>query len=312
MNQHNGRPILITGSIRSGTTWVGKILGASPQVAVIIEPFNKLHRMGTFGLHWQYQYTYVTPANEEPIARALRKTLALKYDVLAQIRAIRSPRNIAGFIRDFTRFQYGRFIRHPRVLLKDPIALFSAAWLAEKFKMDVVVMIRHPAAFASSYKRIQEPNRFADLLRQKELMRDLLYPFEDEIARYANRPVDLIDQAILLWKITFHMIQKYRREHSEWFFHRHEDLALNPQHQFKILFSQLGVPFTEKIERTIIKMNGRSNPVEAPAGQLHCLKRNSREVVKIWKYRLTREEIKRIRQATEELASAYYSPESWK
>ena len=58
-------------------------------------------------------------------------------------------------------------------------------------------------------------------------------------------------------------------------------------------------------------MNGRSNPVEAPPGQLHCLKRNSREVVKIWKYRLTRQEIVRIREATEELASVFYSPESW-
>ncbi len=267
--------------------------------------------MGTFGLSWKYQYTYVTPQNEAEITRALQKTLALKYDVAAQIKAIRSPRNVAGFIRDFSRFQYWRFISHPRVLLKDPIALFSASWLARKFNMDVVVLIRHPAAFASSYKRIKEPNRFSDLLNQRELMEDLLYPFREEIARYAHAHVDLIDQAILLWKITFYMIRKYHHEHPEWFFHRHEDLALDPQRQFRILFNQLGVPFTEKIQKTIVKMNGRSNPVEAPPGQLHCLKRNSREVVKIWKYRLTRQEIVRIREATEELASVFYSPESW-
>ena len=34
------RPILVTGSHRSGTTWVGKTIALSPSVTYIGEPFN--------------------------------------------------------------------------------------------------------------------------------------------------------------------------------------------------------------------------------------------------------------------------------
>ena len=39
-----GRPILVTGAHRSGTTWVGKMLALAPGVAYVHEPFNPLHR----------------------------------------------------------------------------------------------------------------------------------------------------------------------------------------------------------------------------------------------------------------------------
>ena len=39
-----------------------------------------------------------------------------------------------------------------RPLLKDPIAIMSCEWLAETFNMDVIVVIRHPAAFVASLK----------------------------------------------------------------------------------------------------------------------------------------------------------------
>ena len=41
-------PILVTGSHRSGTTWVGKMLAADSDTAYISEPLNVLHRLGIF------------------------------------------------------------------------------------------------------------------------------------------------------------------------------------------------------------------------------------------------------------------------
>ncbi len=40
-----------------------------------------------------------------------------------------------------------------RPLIKDPIGLFSYKWLVSKFDMDVLVLIKHPAAFVSSLKK---------------------------------------------------------------------------------------------------------------------------------------------------------------
>jgi len=315
MDNRDRKPILITGSIRSGTTWVGKILGASHSVAVIIEPFNKLHRMGTFGYHWQYQYTYITEENEADIARTLQNTLNLKYDIWAQIKSIRCPRNVAGFIRDFVKFNYWRYISHPRVLLKDPIAIFSAPWLAKTFHMDVIVLIRHPAAFAWSYKRIREPNRFADFCAQKKLMNDLLYPFEKEIFEFQHNKHDLIDEAILMWRIVYSVVDKFRQEHPQWIFKRHEDFSLRPVEEFRDIFSRLGLNFSSRIQKAIQKTTNSSNPTEAPNGVLHSLRRNRRrnrrKNIMTWHKRLTAEEIRRIRNGTEDIAPLFYSDESW-
>jgi len=43
------KPILVTGSHRSGTTWAGRVLAFSPTpLGYIWEPFNPRHRPGTF------------------------------------------------------------------------------------------------------------------------------------------------------------------------------------------------------------------------------------------------------------------------
>ena len=46
-------------------------------------------------------------------------------------------------------FKYFKF-RGYNPLIKDPIAIFSADWLADKYDMNVVVLSRHPLGFISS------------------------------------------------------------------------------------------------------------------------------------------------------------------
>jgi hypothetical protein len=110
--------------------------------------------------------------------------------------------------------------------MKDPIALFSAPWLARTFNADVVVLIRHPAAVVSSLVRLDWIFYFPYLLEQPELMRDWLAPFAEEIRRFAASPQPLLEQGILLWRIMHHVIFRYQQEHPEWIFLRHEDLSM--------------------------------------------------------------------------------------
>ena len=53
------KPILVTGAHRSGTTWVGKMIVASQDVAYISEPLNVWHRRGVLKTPTQYWYTYI-------------------------------------------------------------------------------------------------------------------------------------------------------------------------------------------------------------------------------------------------------------
>ena len=125
------RPILVTGAHRSGTTWVGKMLAASPQIAYISEPLNVLHRLGVLRTSVAHWYTYICYANEDLYLPALNDTLAFRYHPLAEIQSLRSRKDIGRMFRDWNIFTQGRlFKRQP--LLKDPFAVFSAPWFAER------------------------------------------------------------------------------------------------------------------------------------------------------------------------------------
>jgi hypothetical protein len=299
--------ILVTGSHRSGTTWVGHMLAAAPGVAYIHEPFNMLHRPGIFSAPCPQWQTYVCADNEAVYLRPVAEMLGFRYQPLAELRALRSPRDVARMVRDWSRFAWYR--RHqPRPVLKDPHALFSAEWLADAFGMDVVVMIRHPAAFASSVKHLGWPGGFRDMLNQPLLMRDVLGPFREDIERVANG-TDVIDRAILGWRVVYHAVRRYQSERPEWLFLRHEDIARDPLVAFHRLFSALGLEFTPGARAKIARYSSPSNPTEV--ADPYCIRRNSPSSISTWRLSLTAEEIQRIKEGTRDIWPHFYSDADW-
>ena len=125
-------------------------------------------------------FHYLCAENGAACAGAIAEMLAFRYRPAAEVRSLRSARDAGRMARDWSRFARSRR-RRATPLMKDPIALFSAEWLADTFDMRVLVMIRHPASFATSIRRRGWRHRFADFLEQPLLMRDLLAPYADEI-----------------------------------------------------------------------------------------------------------------------------------
>jgi len=304
------RPILITGSHRSGTTWVGKMIAKSPEVAYIHEPFNiESTRPGVSGGKFKNWFQYINSENENLYYPSIRSTLEYRYALIAELSAVRSLIDVARLIRDSSRFLYLRF-KKKRPLIKDPIAIFSAEWLAQSFDMQVVVMIRHPAAFVSSLKRKNWQFDFNHFLQQPLLMRDHLYPFESQIRAYTARPPDIIDQGILLWKIFHHVIYYYQQKHPDWLFFRHEDLSREPIRKFQQIFDYLKLPFDQKIQKAIIDFSGTQNPIDVIDSE-ESLRRDSKANILNWKKRLTKREITRIRENVVGISDFFYSEKDW-
>jgi hypothetical protein len=196
-----------------------------------------------------------------------------------------------------------------RPLLKDPIAVFSAEWLSDTFAMDVLVLIRHPAAFANSVKSRRLRHPFADFLAQPLLMRDLLSPFDEEIRRYAAVERPFVDQAILLWKLIHHAIAEFRRRRPEWLFIRLEDIARDPMARFEDIYGRLGQEVDGMVRATILEHSRSTNAAEVADPADHH--RDSLASIEAWKSRLTVEEIERIRREVEPLSKEFYSDEDW-
>ena len=130
------------------------------------------------------------------------------------------------------------------------MAVFSAPWLAERFDMRIVLMIRHPAAVASSLKMLNGAipvgRILSDISNQPLLIRDHLYPFEGEIKKLADPKQDILDQATLLWKLVYYVVLKYKEQHPNWVFVRYMDLSRDPLNVFREVFRQLDLEFGDR------------------------------------------------------------------
>ncbi|MFX0070557.1 MAG: sulfotransferase [Candidatus Hermodarchaeota archaeon] len=303
------KPILVTGSHRSGTTWVGKMLSLSPEVAYIREPFHPSHRFGVCNAKFNYWFTYINDKNESLYLQDIARMLEFKYNLKREIKSVRSPSHIIRMVRDYYSFSKSRN-SNLRPLLKDPIALFSAEWLYKTFNMDVVVLIRHPAAFASSLKRMKWTHPFSDFLDQKLLIEDILHPFEDEILKFAKDEQDIIDQAILLWRLVYYIVSQYKKKYKNWIFLKHEDISRAPLHYFELLFNRLNLEFTSKVKKVIMEYSSPKNPKDIKK-KSDSIKRHSRANIWNWKTRLTKAEINIIKEKVGDIAETFYSDKDW-
>lgn len=302
------RPILVTGTHRSGTTWIGKMLAADASTAYISEPLNVLHRPGVLRAKVKYWYQYICEENENEFLPAFEELIELDYHLWDEIRSIRSRRDFLRMGRDFLIF-YNGLMRGQRPLLKDPFAVFSMDWFARRLHCNVVVAVRHPAAFVSSLKRLNWPFDFQHLLDQPLLMQDFLAPYRGQME--AANSDDVIGQSALLWTVIYRSVHTTLQRNPDFLAVRHEDLSLDPVNKYRDLYKSLDLDFTPRVEKIIRNASSSDNPAEPSRRNIYDVKLDSRANIDNWKRRLTEEEIRRIRKITEEVSHLFYPDVEW-
>lgn len=284
------------------------MLARAPGVGYLHEPFNPTTDAGISGRVFTRFLQYVTAENEQQYATTLERALHFSYDLRRQLPAVRSPRALARTLVDLTRFGAWRATR-ARALVKDPIAVFSAPWLAERFGMDVVVTVRQPAAFVASLKRLGWRHDFSSLAEQHRLLADHLAPYESDIRRYARAPGDVVDESILLWRMIYHTVDSYRSAHPEWQFVRHEDLSRDPLEGFARLYGVLDLELTTRARAAITAHSATTNPEHLT--RAHAVRLDSRASLDGWRRILTPDEVRRVRTGVSDVAPAFYPETEW-
>ena len=301
-------PILVTGSIRSGTTWVGGMLALAPGVEIVHEPFNPATGPGVFRVPITRQFEYVHAANEQPYLEALQDTLAFRYGHLRQLARPRCRAWLAGSLRDARRFSTARR-SGARPLIKDALAVLSAEWIASRFDAEVVVLVRHPAAFVSSLLRLGWNLDCAWLAEQPQLLRDHLPELADEIRARRAEPGTPLERATLFWRAIYAVVRGYRERHPGWHIRRHEDLAADASAAFEDLYDRLGLEYTGAVRGQVVAHSAQGNPVECRSA--HDIRLDSRASIGGWRRRLTAGQIDEIRSATADVWPDFYTDADW-
>jgi len=284
------------------------MLAADALTAYVSEPLNVLHRPGVFRVKVKHWYQYVCEDNGSDYLPAFQDLLEFDYHLWDEIRSLRSRRDFLRMGRDFLIF-YNGLMRGQRALLKDPFAVFSTPWFARHLNCKIVTTVRHPAAFASSLKRLDWLFDFQDLLDQPLLMRDHLEKYREEMQ--SMKTDDVIGRSALLWKMIYCAVHETHEQNPDFIVVRHEDLSRDPVAGYRDLYQLLDLEFTPRVEKIILNSSSSENPVELSRKKVHGFKLDSRANISIWKKRLSDEEINRIRKITEESSALYYSDAEW-
>lgn len=295
-----GKHILVTGSIRSGSTWIGRVISQSSKIRYIGEPFNlSIRRHEPIFENW-YECLINRPLSEQVKAKVYLTSFYSIFDRKLYTNHFRHNR--FKFLNKLIREIRSRIIR--RTLFKDPIAIMSAEWIYNEFNWDIVVIIRHPAAFVASIKLKNWSFDFDDFLRQDNLMSEYLKDFAEDINDYKTKPSDIIENSILVWNCIYSTVLKYQKEYGDlWYFVKHEDLSRSPFNEFEKLCSFLKIDYDNNIHKYLVNTTNSVKEEE--------LKRNSFQNIKAWKDRLTLEEMYRVKEGTRKVWTKFYTEADW-
>lgn len=285
------------------------MIAAHPGLAYVSEPLNVWHRPGVMSASVKKWYTYIHSGNESEYLPSLRATLAFRYGLGPELRSLRTFRDFFRMGRDLSGFLRARLLGLAPVI-KDPFAIFSAAWFAQRLGCRIVITTRHPAGFASSLKWLDWRFNFQDLLDQPVLMDDWLEPDRREMEAMPDD--DVIRQAALLWRMVYRVVSQFQHNDPQFIVVRHEDLSVEPLDGFKSLYERLGLSFHSRTAEAVLRSSQAGNPRALSKKNVHSVKLDSRSNLMNWKQRLTGAEIETIRAITAEVARDYYPESDWK
>ena len=282
-------PILVTGCPRSGTTWVGNIIAASKDVFSIYEPFNK---DAPGNLATPDRFHEITDTSDARVRAECAELVALgklprralmTLPGLGQYRA--RTRRLAPRLaaRQMLKAE-GPFLSTGRVCIKDPLAFYSAEWLAREHSAKPVILIRHPCSVISSYLALGWKSEMPALMKHR--VPSIPGSLALEVAAYRDTPTSDLHALILQWKVMAAKTLEYSKRHPNWKFVVHDLLCQWPEKQFEEIFAYLDLDLTDQIRERIRSESSPDNVVDPRKHTQHAHSRASRDLVDAWRTRL--------------------------
>jgi hypothetical protein len=306
-----GRPILVTGTYRSGTTWVGRMLALSPGVHYVHEPFAPMYPRSWLRSPPTQQFFHQPPGEAGPYAEDLARIVALRPPFWAIARRVSGTRTEVRLAQEAVQTALARH-RRARALIKDPFALLSAEWLQERTDAHVIVLVRHPAGFVSSVKRLGWRFDVGSLLERPTVMSGPLAAFRGEFERErAAGKTDLVDHAALMWRALNTVVLSYATQHRDWCIVRYEDLASDPVPAFERLSARVDVDWDDRLAAAVARSNATARGAETDPRGRGSTERDSRRAMWTWRDRLSADEVARVRESTADVAAHWYGDRDW-
>ena len=272
-------PVVVLSMPRSGSSWVGEILGLSPNSLYLREPITQTFlRTRETGPSFFEIHEYKLPSTYEQSAAHVFLGLPL-------------------FNRWITKYpqQWGLLKRkHKHIVIKE-VNPFILDWLVKNFQPRIVYLIRHPAAVASSFNQLgyngkQLESRFSKetLERYKNCMQYTHSFWAEHGAMQAIILKEIINQA---------------KEYDNFRLVQYEHLCQNPVSVFKDLYNFAELKWNHQVESRILD---RSRPQVVNSHDFST-QRNSAYEMNKWKHTISMDDMTELKEAYLAFAPPYYT-----
>lgn len=282
-----GRPLLVTGLPRSGTTWLARLLAAGPGTALPgREPMNPRGR--------QFALAGSLPGwsrLDQQLTNAQRRTLRRAYRGW-------EPRIYGRLGAD----QWRAPLPGTRVVIKDPFALLSAPTICAVTGAQLVLVYRHPGALLASYRRMGwQPD--IDEISELKLDGEAPPVSKDSLLR------DDVAAMAWFWRVCHQVVLADLSRCPEAVVVDHAELSRSGEPAARRLYEACGLIWSSRASARLRASGGPAAADSATGGNpLHRLQRQPKAVADSWRSEVSESDIERLEADTgavlQELADA--------
>jgi hypothetical protein len=258
------KPILVTGIIRSGTTWVGKVLCNAPDTIYLHEPTNPASPWNA-AIRTPIQHFYLHESFGGVYQQLFVQMLSLQPRVQGKW-LIDHKKWLMDYIQR-RRLSEGR--DDLRVLIKDPTAIFSTPWMVRNLQIQPIIVLRHPLAIVKSLLRLGWADQFHAMVivKQPLLINDIYANVsqQDHQMLVSNwRDFNALDRALRWVRIMYLCLVHFKREYPQWDYVCYEKLTQDPLAGFSSMAARHNLRLDqERLERVFASGDNQFDPSAA-------------------------------------------------
>lgn len=247
-------PILVTGIPRSGTTFIGQLLSLSNEVIYFQEPFRTGIKANNENGVFDYWFQYIDMADDNMKTEFVNYIKKIAKLNISDIRRLKQN-NFKQIANNVVHVLKKVDLRKKRILLKDPIAFFSAEWLYKQFEgLKVIVTQRNPVDFVSSFVKLGWDIGFDHIENQELLMSKIPEEYKEQVRFYALKEGYIVEKCILLWNIIYSRILFYKENYPNWKYIKIEDYNDYDSKKIENIFNYCGISYRDNLKKKIHTM----------------------------------------------------------
>ena len=266
--------VLILSLPRSGSSWVGEILGSSSDALYLREPLTQSAMAIDDS---QPTEMYIDPLNAPQFYKHFADTAFAGLPMF--------PRFIVRYPEQWILSK-----RRQRRLVVKEVNLLACDWLVQCYRPRIILLLRHPAAVALSYFKIGWININIQKMffSHERLINGPLKKWQDCLKPRVSgfwAKHGVLQGAVL--RFAADSLNRYP-EHKIILY---EDLCSRPMDIFQELFAFANLRWNERIEKFI-----RDKSKNGDRGQFYTTTRNSKKMIDVWKGKIPEDNLHDLKE----------------